>query len=301
MRILLSIISFLLAFSFSAVQAQSSKYFVSKIYPKGDFEVHMFNNYYSQVDDLGAVGRTSFFTSSTQFLYGVGKRINVVLNLKIRSVNQNLSDSAPYFEALKFKNDGFTSNNSGNTGYSRTGLTALGAGIKYQPFNNLANISFQHSLLIPIGSELEGNDETGWIDWSKPSFYNQFYYDSMFGDKFSLFTEFSIILENMSGAMFKKNSGFYQFSTPITLILNYYVTRTSTIYVLANAAPRWAHQVNEELLRISSSDPYNQFGIGYKLFLNSKLELEFLYTTFNSSVAGRNASTANFGIRYIGQ
>lgn len=304
LKYLIPICTLLLFASFKS-DAQDSKYFVSKLYPKGKYEVHIFNNYYTQKDILNGSSdynsRTSFFTSTSQFLYGVSNKINLGLILKFRSVNQNIQELSPFFDALSFKNDGYTQNDVGTIGYSRTGLTAIGASFKYQPFKDFANISFQHSLYIPIGQDLGGNEETGWIDWGNPSFYNQFYYDSMLGDNFSLFLEFSLILENISGAIIQNNSGFYQFSTPMTLILNYYLDQASSFYLLANAAPRWAYTVNEDLQQNGISDPYSQFGIGYKLYVSQKIQLETLYTGFYSSVSGRAASTINFGFRYIAQ
>lgn len=280
------------------------RYTPSKLYQNGEYEVHFYNNYYAQKDKLNGANefnsRTNFFTVFGQFLYGISPRLNLGIELKLRSVNQNNRMLSSTFNAFQFKNEGFLEDEMGTIGYSRVGLTAIAPRIKYQPFKDLINISFQHTLYIPLGSALEGSEETGWIDWSKPSFYTQMFYDETLGGKFGFFAELGFILENIGGALLRQNEGFYQVATPMNFIVNYFVDNVSTLYFLINASPRWGIQVNQNLNASSSSIPYSQYGAGYKLFISSKIQLEILYSRFYSNIPGQSANTFNLGIRYMG-
>lgn len=280
------------------------RYIPSKLYQKGEYEIHFYNNYYSQKDKLSGSetfnSRTNFFSTFGQFLYGISPRLNIGLELKFRSVNQNDRMLSSTFNALQFKNEGFLEDDIGRIGYSRIGLTAIAPRIKYQPFRDLVNISFQHTIYIPVGSNLEGSDETGWIDWSKPSFYTQMFYDETLGEHFGFFAELGLLFENIGGAFLRQSAGYYQIATPINFIINYFVDDISTLYLLINASPRWGFQVNQDLASNNNSIPYSQYGVGYKLFLSSKIQLEFLYSRFYSNIPGRSANTFNLGFRYMG-
>ena len=288
-----------------SAQSDSDRYLVSNLYDKGEFEIHLFNNYYSKKAKRGIVGeynfRQNFFTSNLQFLHGIHARLNWGLDLKMRSVTEFQGVLQPTFEALKFKNDGFTDGPDG-TGYSRTGLTALGLRIKYSPVKRLPNLSIQNTLYLPLADELEGGhgSGTGFIDWGGPSFYTQVFLDSEMTAKTSLFIEVSAIVENMGSAFFQNASGYYQLSTPLTVIFSYYPQWRHTLYALFNAAPQWGNAYDENTDQTTVSYvPYNQFGLGYKYFITRRILAEGIFTRFFDVEPNAKIYTYNLGIRYL--
>ena len=280
------------------LSAQDDGRFIrSNLYPEGAFEVHVFNNYYSQIEKLNQSesynSRYDFFTVIGQFLYGLNDKLNIGFDINFRSVNQNLLNNSERFQALKFQNEGFKT-----SGYSRVGFSTFGPKIKYQIFPKLGSFSAIHTLLLPIAKDLGGNQETGYLDWGSPVLTNQIYYDKILGSNWSVFAETGLFIENINSAFLSGSDGFYQFSVPSTAILNYYPGRKSTIYGLLSYASRWENLINNGEKNVNYN-PYYQFGLGVKYWVSSKVEMEILLTGFEDGVENRTASTFNLGIRYF--
>jgi len=281
------------------------RYYYSRLYSKGQYEAHIFNNYFTASDipqfDDDFEKRANFFTVWGQFLYGLNEKLNVGFDVRLRSVNQNFRENTSSLDAFRFRNEGLAVDSTGELFYSRTALTGFGPKIKFQPIKNIPNITFQHTLLLPIGKDLEGNESEGYIDWSKPTLINQIFYDQDLGNDLSLFLEAGLTIENLGGSLFRRAEGFYQLSTPVNVILSYFMDDRSTLYGILNATPRWLNTVDQDLTLDRRSDPFNQFGLGYKYFLTDNLQMEVLYTFFNGSIPGRKARTFNLGFRYYGR
>lgn len=286
-------------------EEEASRYYYSRLYDKGQWEGHIFNNYYSHKESQSNAAnfdsRSNFYTILGQFLYGVNDRLNLGFELKFRSANQNFREASSAWEALSFRNKGLAKDAFGDSQYSRIGLTAFGPRIKYQPIADIPNISIQHTLHIPLGSNLEGDTLNGFLDWSHPTMINQLFFDQDLGSSFSLFLEAGLVVENIGPSFFKQGSGLHQISNPINIITSYFPDNKTTFYLLINATPRWRIQVNDLLQSVRESDAYSQYGIGYKYFVTNDLQLEFLYTIFNGSQNNRSARTFNLGVKYFGR
>lgn len=280
------------------------RYIVAALYDRGEFEINLFNNlFYAQSENDGTqYTRSSTFNSLLgQFLYGINPRLNVGFDIRLRSVEVSNGETASAFNALSFPGSTVTDN-----GYKRTGLTAFGPKIKYAPFRKYGNISVQHTLYFPMGSQREGTEELGFIDWDGLSMLNQFFYDQQLGDAFGLFVEADFNLENINRKSFGGEEGtYFQISTPLTMIGSWYVSKSSTFYALMGSAPQWGFSyqgADENGDRASTVfyNPFSQYGLGFKYLIGESLQIELLYTTFHNGT-GTKAETMNLGLRYIGQ
>ncbi len=259
--------------------ANASRYIVSSTIKKGSFEVKIFNNLYSQ--KTGSEGnlsdRSSFFTTSASFLYGLNDRVNIGFVTRYRKVRNQALPSSPF--------EVFGSDEARN---SRSGLTAFGPQIRYAPVPSWENFSIQSSFVLPIGSDLAGSDSQPYIDWTGATWNTQFFNDFPIGTNFSLFTEIDLLLEDI-GSPSKGHSN--RFSTPATLIFSYNPNPKTTIYTLGGFSPYWQ----------ADFDYFIQAGIGTKYQFTPKLELELLYTKFTNKFlldTGGQAATYNLGLRF---
>lgn len=255
----------------------SFRYVTSAAIPKGGIEVKVFNNLYTQKDGNGQSlkNRSTYFTSSLSFLYGKSNRFNIGFATRYRRVkNTPLPSSAlNVFESYNDLNGG-------------SGITAFGPQIRWAPVDRWSNFSIQSSLTFPIGSGLSGGVDEPFLDWSGPVFLTQFFNDKAIGDKFSVFTEIDLLIEEIGGSG-KSN----RVSTPITAIFSWFPAKNLTVYGLAGYSP----------YIVSPYDYFTQFGVGTKYQLSRNFEIELLITDFSNkylnSVNGQ-AGTYNIGFRY---
>jgi len=282
----------------------SFRYIVAALYDRGEYEINIFNNLFYSLSDHDGTDYTSsstFYSLLGQFLYGINPRLNVGFDIRLRSVESSQGERASRFNALSFPSSGFTEN-----GYTRTGLSAFGPRIKYAPFRNYGNISVQHTLYIPFGKNLQSKDGLGFLDWDGFTFLTQFFYDQQIGSKFGLFAEADLHFENIDGKVFGGEEGtYYQISTPLTLIGSWYANKSVTVYGLMGSAPQWGFSLqsadvegnrSKEIL----SNPFSQYGLGFKYLFGTRLQAEVLFTSFHNGT-GKKSSTMNFGLRYIAQ
>lgn len=268
------------SFSSKVLGNNASRYVVSAAIPKGSSEIKLFNNLYSQkttpTGDGNPVDRSTFFTSNLSYLYGITSRFNLGFDARYRRVRNDRLPSSPF---------GVFGLGEGNEVSTRQGLTTLGPKIRWAPFPALQNFSIQSTLQLPLGKEFEGNDTQPFIDWNGATWWTQFFNDLSLGSSFSLFTEIDFLIEDFGGS-----DALNRISTPATVILSYFPTSKSTIYALSGYSPYWQQNY----------DYFAQLGVGAKYQINSKFELELLYTSFTNKFLNQNngsASTFNFGIR----
>ena len=292
-----------LIYDWSLNDLNGFRYYATNLYERGEFEIQWFNNYYTQretglrADDN--FGRYNFFTSFINTTYGVSNKINLTLGLRFRSVTRNLNGNDGFWEALSFRNAGNIRDiNNVTTGYSRTGISAIYPGIKYNPFKNHPDISLYHAIHIPLGNALEGNDQVGFLDWKNITIQNNIYYTKDVAEDQVLFIDAGLLLENVGTFWFNNDTGFSQVGTPITVIYSFFPSNKFTYYGLVNVTPRVAINFGES--NQVKMAPFGQLGGGVKYFLSSKLEAELLYTYFYDGVDNRLAQTFNLGFRYYG-
>jgi len=256
----------------SASNNSISRYFPSTLLAKQHLEVKIFNNLYTQKSN-GT--RSSFFTTFTQLWYGISDKINLGIDIKLRSVHNSNPPTSP-FAVLKFE----------QSPQARWGITAIGPKIKIAPFKRYKNISLLSTLLIPIGKNLGGvPEQLPYIDNTGLSWWNQLYYDIPIRPQWSLFAETSLFVDSFTDSAI--NAYF-----PLKAILNYYPTQQITLYVLGEYTPYVAF--NEFVY-------YVQAGGGLKYQIVQGLELEFLYTAFSNNYlqqANGTAATYNIGLRF---
>lgn len=288
----------LLGNDISILPAPDERYYVSALYNRGQFEVNIFNNFYTEKTknplDEGDkfINRGTFFTTYINALFGINNRFNIGFDSKIRSVVNNAETASKPLEAF-----GFANSDKNNDNYSRFQPTAIGPRVKYTPFKKFGNISIQQTLYFPLGKNLEGSDTKGFADWQGLSLWNQLFYDTTIGDKFGLFAEIDLFFENFTSAF--SDSYYWQFSTPMTIIPSYFPTPKIIIYALIGSAPQWALNkggANSEVQKLYV--PYNQYGLGFKYQFSKNWLGEILYTEFSNSTE-KSARTFNLGIRYI--
>ncbi len=264
-------LSFFLILYASSMGLCAQDYQASATLPQGLWEVKLFNNLYSQT---ALQQRSTFFTSSIQALYGINDRFNIGVTSRLRRTSRDIGDSSPF--------DVF----AGGDGPVRSGITGMGPLLRLTPKESWKRLSIQAYVLFPLGNDLDGRKGNLFIDWSGPVVGVQLLSDKRLSGKFNLFTEFGILIEDIG----KKDQHVNRFSSPLTLILNYYPQHRSTLYLLTTYSPYY----------LKNYDYYYQLGLGAKYSLNAHLEIEVLYSIFRNeflnTVQGE-ASTYNLGFR----
>jgi hypothetical protein len=263
------------------------RYVVSSTIAKGSAELKLFNNLYSQqTGETELTDRSSFYTATFTGLYGLTDRINVGVHGRYRKTRNNPLPSSP-----------FSAFGSGGEGSDRSGLTGLGPMVRIAPIKQWSNFSIQSSFIFAIGDDLQGSSGTQpFIEWDGHIWWTQIFNDFSIGDKFSLFTELDLFIEDIGNEDEGRTN---RVSTPATLIFSYIPTPKITLYTLASYSPLWSPKIitpTEE----TEIDYFRQFGLGGKYQFTPKFEIELLYTDFNNrflnSVDGQ-AETINLGIR----
>ena len=255
-------------------QSNIQQYTPSKLIGKGQWDIKLFNNLYTQDDstfesDIGV--RQNFFTSTLEVFTGVSdtKRVNLGVILEYRRNSRAFEPGGEMF--------------------SRSGLSSIAPSVKIVPFENIGNFSILSSLSIPVfGDEV---DESGvFLDQKGFTWQNRIFYDYTFpGDKWQLFTELNTELNfGDEEESFANNS----LNIVPGIFLSYFPSSKFTVLVLA--------QHNQRLdLGNNFTQDFTALGGGAKYQLTKALNLEVLYTNF---VRGNNTGlgqTFNLGLRGI--
>ncbi|MEO9512564.1 MAG: hypothetical protein ABJN84_10970 [Flavobacteriaceae bacterium] len=250
----------------------------SKLIGKGQWDIKLFNNLYTQDDstfesDKGI--RQNFFTSTLEFFTGVSdtRRVNVGIIAEYRANGRDF-----------LQNDGSLERR--NT----SGLTSIAPSIKFVPFKNVGNFSILSSFSIPLISN-EVDEQTGvFLDQKGFTWQNRFFYDYTFpGNKWQLFTELNTELN-----FGDKEESFANNSLNLVpgVFLSYFPSSKFTVLALA--------QHNQRLdLGNDFTQNFTALGGGAKYQLTNELNLEVLYTNF---VRGENTGlgqTFNIGLRAV--
>jgi len=264
----------------SPVGNNAARYVVSSTIRKGTTETKLFNNLYTQ--RTGSEGnltdRSTFFTTTVSFLYGLNDRFNVGFNTRYRRVR---NDKLPS-NVLGVFGSNLESGES-----NRQGFTAFGPQIRYAPVPKWENFSIQSSFVFPIGKNLAGSSTEPYIDWNGATWWTQVFNDFPIGTKFSLFTEIDFLLEDIGGG----DDNINRFSTPVVAIFSYNATPKLIFYALGGYSPYWQTEF----------DYFAQAGLGTKYQFTPNFELELLFTDFTNkflSETGGQAATYNLGLRF---
>lgn len=255
--------------------ANAFRYVTSATIPKGQVELKIFNNLYTQ--KIASSGekldeRSTFNTTSISALYGINQRFNLGVDLKYRrTLNSSIpSDALDVFGKL-----------DGPTG--RSGITGIGPRIRWAPIPEWSGFSLQSTFTFAVGENLEGTADQPFIDWNNNIFWTQFFYDKSIGTRFSFFAEVDVIWEDIGD--------FDKLTFPVTTIFSYFPNKKVTLYTLAGYAPSVAPDF----------DYFHQLGLGTKFQITRRFEIELLYTSFRTKfVVSKNgvANTFNLGLRF---
>ncbi len=271
-------------------KSQSSnayRYVVSSTIAKGSAELKLFNNLYSQqTGQPELTDRSSFYTATFTGLYGLTDRINVGVHGRYRKVRNNPLPSSP-----------FSAFGSGGEGSARSGLTGLGPMVRIAPVKQWSNFSIQSSFIFAIGDDLQGSSGTQpFIEWDGHIWWTQIFNDFSIGDKFSLFTELDLFIEDIGN---EDDGRTNRVSTPVTLIFSYIPTPKITLYTLASYSPLWRPTISTPTQE-TEIDYFRQYGLGGKYQFTPKFEIELLYTDFSNKFLNGidgQAETINLGLR----
>jgi hypothetical protein len=261
-------------------------YTPSALLKKGQIEVQIFNNLYTQtawrnpegkLEDLSERG--TWNTMQYTFNYGISKsgRFNLGFDFNLRSTKNGPAESNS-IDIFKFEQNE----------KSKTTISTIGPKIKWNPIKKFPKFSIQSSLQIPISDSLETKKNRPWLDHHKYTWWTQLFFDKPIGSKYQLFTELDFLFRTPT---YSKDYDFTKsfLSTPISVFFSYFPTNKSTVYVQYQYAPTLT----------SFPDYYMQAGLGGKYQIFSKLQLELSYTNFFAGQNNGAGSTYNVGLRYI--
>lgn len=299
-------------YAFNAISQDTTEksnifeYTPSKLMNKGQVEMQLFNNLYTQTayrdgnrERVELNTRDTYYSGLFYALFGVSKssRVNIGFDLNLKSVYSDSTKGSP-FKVFQFK----------NTSYSRVALTSVGPKIKFQPLRNVSNFSIQSAFWFPIAADLESIEELSdypWMDYHMYTWWNQFFYDWTFGSKWQIFTEADLLFRFKA----KNSNTPTHVDVPLSVFLSWFPFNKFTVYFMMQYSPRFqlvnSESYNNEGQIDNVTDPfdlisdYAQTGIGLKYQLTSKLNVEGSYTYFFTSKNGGAGSTYNLGIRII--
>ncbi len=249
----------------------------SKLIAKGQWDIKLFNNLYTQTESTFASEdgiRQNFFTSTLEAFTGVSdtRRVNLGAILEYRANGRD-----------------FVSPTGGTERRTTSGLTSIAPAIKVVPFKNVGNFSILSAFSIPlIDSEVDDNGV--FLDQKGFTWQNRFFYDYTFpGKKWQIFSEI-----NSEFNFGDKEESFANNSLRLTpgVFLSYFPSSKFTVLVLGQ---------HTELVDLGNdfSQNFTALGGGAKYQLTDELNVEVLYTNF---VRGRDTGlgeTFNIGLRAV--
>ena len=261
-------------------------YTPSALLKKGQIEVQLFNNLYTQTAWRNQNGkrenlpeRSTWNTMLYTFNYGISKsgRFNLGFDVNLRSTTNGPKESNS-LDIFKFEQ-----NNK-----SRTTISTVGPKIKWSPIKKFPKFSIQSSFQIPVSDSLEIKKNRPWLDHHKYTWWTQFFFDKPIGNKYQLFTELDFLFRTPT---YSKSYDFTKstLSTPISVFLSYFPSNKSTVYLQYQYAPTLT----------SFHDYYMQIGLGGKYQIFNKLQIELSCTNFFAGQNNGAGSTYNLGLRYI--
>lgn len=275
-------------------------YTPSVILKKGQVELSLFNNLYTQTafrtgerDRVDLPTRDSYFGLLLSGLYGVSEsgRFNLGMDVNIKSVYIDPTQGSPT-RLFAF---------AGATTEQRTAVSSIGPKIKINPFKKLNNLSIQSAFWIPLAAKSEGDDGTQpWLDYERFTSWTQVFYDKPIGNSWQLFLEMDLLfrfakpLNAYANNLPKSNT----FGMPSSVFLSFFLNGKTTLYAMTQYAPTIEYN-NNIGPGITNASDYAQAGLGLKYQLSNSLNLEILYTNFFTSANGGAGSTFNLGVKFI--
>ncbi|MEQ9301489.1 MAG: DUF547 domain-containing protein [Cyclobacteriaceae bacterium] len=277
----------------------------SQLFGKGQYEVNIFNNLYSQTSTWDSDGnemsqdrRISILTSTVQFTYGVSNnsRINVGADIVLSSGSVG---NTPGGQLQLFASDNIAND---------VAVTAIGPRIKFQPIRKYAFFSMQSSFLAPVAGDPEAQTQSRdvFLALNRYQWRNQFFLDLKLTQKLRLFYQLDVnylMRRDVDEVFFQPNF----VDLPSTAFLNFFPTEKWSLYVSAQYFSRYGNTGltdSEENVKFGLLQSSIQLGAGVKYQATRRLGFELGYGDF---VTGQGfegiemgaGEVLNFGIRYI--
>ncbi|MEM8893602.1 MAG: DUF547 domain-containing protein [Bacteroidota bacterium] len=277
----------------------------SQLFRRGQYEVNIFNNLYSQTsvwdrdgNEISQDRRLNILTTNIQFTYGISNnaRVNIGADLVLSNGSVGLTDGGQF--QLLFNE---------NIAYDFA-VTAIGPRIKVAPFKKHPYFSYQTSFLFPVADDPEAQTTSRdvFLALNRYQWRNQFYLDLKLTQKFRLFYQIDanyLITRDVDEVFFQPNF----LDVPTNLFINYFPTDKINLFVMGQYFSRFGNTSladSEQQVKFGLLQASVQLGAGLKYQATSRLGFELSYGDF---VSGRGFETiemgagevVNFGIRYI--
>lgn len=264
------------------------------MYPKKSGDVRSFVNYYRSdynFKQVNSKSSTEFLSYYPSVIYGLNNQLNVGLRLKYRQVR--------FIDHLKYEDPPAPENNT----YHRNRFTACELLLRHAIGAKFKHISLNHSLSLPLGRDLSGQNGKDYIDWNGIGWTSEIYYSNLY-KRLQIFSSLGIQLENIERGVFHKNqSSYLVIGIPMSFLPGIKINEKHFVYLLSQATiRRWSiskNYYNNQVYRNIYEDAYYQIGIGYKWFILPPLEIEPIATLFfDNPGKSTKAYTLNLGLRY---
>lgn len=277
----------------------------SQLFRKGQYEVNIFNNLYSQTSVWDRDGNTisqdrrlNILTSNIQFTYGVSNnaKVNIGADIVLSTGSVGFTPGGQF--------QLFASDNIAND----FAVTAIGPRVKFAPIRKLPFFSMQTSFLAPVADDPEAQTEARdvFLALNRYQWRNQFFLDLKLTEKFRLFYQLDfnyLISRDVDEVFFQPNF----LDVPTNLFVNYFPTDKINLFVMGQYFSRYGNTSladSEQQVKFGLLQSSVQLGAGVKYQATSRLGFELSYGDF---VSGRGFQTiemgagevVNFGIRYI--
>jgi len=269
------------------------KFTPSKLIGKGQVDLKLFNNLFTQTESTfadGDIPRENFFTITLEAFFGVGsigeRDINIGFITQLRS---NTIGDQGVFDVFNFSGDE----------NSRSGLTTIAPALRIVPFPKLSkSFSYQTALFIPL---IDNEVENG-VFLAQDSFIwqNRYFYDYVFpGDKWQFFAEINTEYSFGSEAEFDADGNqidgsFANNSLRVVpaVVFSYFPSSVFTITGLVQ---------HTQLLDFGNdfTQNFTALGAGVKYQLSKELNVELLYTNFVRGTDTGLGESFNIGLRAI--
>lgn len=263
----------LLAVGLLMAQNSLQQYTPSVLLSKGQMELKLFNNLYTQTmvrDEFGNAvelgQRQSFLNNQFRYLYGLSaaSRFNIGMELNLTTAWYGGESSSLLF-------------------------TSIGPTIKFVPFANHGNFSVQSTFLIPLnGDKLE----KPFINHNRYTWWTQFFYDHKINEKWNLFLEADLLFRFKAD---EQQNNFFR--VPLSAIVSYFPTSKLTFYANAQYAAAYGKLTDD--IEFGRTRWYTQLGLGTKYLIRNNLELELSYASFLWSKRDGAGQVFNLGVRIL--
>ena len=245
-------------------------YTPSVLMKKGQWELKLFNNLYTQKRGFDADGgrvdygsQDTYNTLLIQTLFGFKPRISLGVDAWLKSVRIGDPGTSPL--------DVF---GGGDPSRGRTALSGIGPKVKITPFPKVPRLAVQSTFLFPVAPEQEGGSNgRPFLSSDSYLWITQVFYDLAITDRVQVFAQVAPWASYRTKA-FADGSSRFSLSTPATVFLSWFPTPRLSLSVQQEYWPTWGEE------GVSAWFRQEGFAAKYQV-LPGRLELEASSTVFS--------------------